>query len=44
MLHGWFLAGVMLMAAITGFGRLYEGPDGEPVRAAPMRPAAEAVD
>ena len=27
--HGWFLAGIMLIAAITGFGRIYEGPDGE---------------
>ncbi len=27
-LHGWFLAGVMLLAAITGFGRRYEAPDG----------------
>ncbi len=27
-LHGWFLAAVMLMAAITGFGRTYEAPDG----------------
>ena len=28
-LHGWFLAGIMLLAAITGFGRTYEGPHGE---------------
>ena len=27
-LHGWFLAIVMLAAAITGFGRRYEAPDG----------------
>jgi Na+/H+ antiporter NhaC len=27
--HGWFLAGIMLLAAITGLGRIYEGPDGE---------------
>jgi len=27
-LHGWFLAGVMLIAALTGFGRTYEAPDG----------------
>ena len=27
-LHGWFLAGVMLLAAITGFGRTYEAADG----------------
>ena len=32
MLHGWFLAGTMLMAEITGFGRMYEAPDGSPVR------------
>ena len=31
-LHGWFLAGIMLMAEITGFGRMYEAPDGSPVR------------
>ena len=31
-LHGWFLAGMMLMAEITGFGRMYEAPDGSPVR------------
>ncbi len=43
-LHGWFLAGVMLMAAITGFGRIYEGADGKPVREAPMLAAAEAAD
>jgi Na+/H+ antiporter NhaC len=34
-LHGWFLALVMLMAAITGFGRRYEGPDGKPVKSLP---------
>lgn len=27
-LHGWFLAAVMLMAALTGFGRTYEAADG----------------
>ena len=27
-LHGWFLAAVMLIAAITGFGRTYETADG----------------
>jgi Na+/H+ antiporter NhaC len=31
-LHGWFLALVMLLAAISGFGRRYEGPDGKPVK------------
>ena len=34
-LHGWFLALVMLIAAITGFGRRFEGPDGEPVKTPP---------
>lgn len=33
--HGWLLAAVMLIAAITGFGRTYEGPDGEEVREPP---------
>ncbi|MEM9386350.1 MAG: Na+/H+ antiporter NhaC family protein [Pseudomonadota bacterium] len=36
-LHGWFLAAVMLVAAVTGFGRIYTGANGEPVR---DRPAA----
>jgi Na+/H+ antiporter NhaC len=31
-LHGWFLALVMLLAAISGFGRRFEGPDGKPVK------------
>lgn len=34
-LHGWLLAAVMLMAAITGFGRAYIGPNGEPVKVRP---------
>lgn len=34
-LHGWFLAAVMLVSAITGFGRRYEGPDGQPVKEPP---------
>ncbi len=34
-LHGWFLAGVMLLAAITGFGRRYEAADGSPTRTPP---------
>ena len=33
--HGWLLTGIMLMAAITGFGRRYEGPDGEELLEAP---------
>ena len=33
--HGWLLAGIMLLAALTGFGRTYEGPDGEPVKEPP---------
>jgi Na+/H+ antiporter NhaC len=40
-LHGWFLALVMLLAAITGFGRLYEADDGSPTKIAPAsEPAA----
>jgi Na+/H+ antiporter NhaC len=34
-LHGWFLAAVMLIAAITGFGRTYEAPDGSQTKVAP---------
>jgi Na+/H+ antiporter NhaC len=34
-LHGWFLALVMLIAAISGFGRRFEGPDGKPVKSPP---------
>ncbi len=34
-LHGWFLAAVMLLAAITGFGRRYEAPDGSESRTPP---------
>lgn len=34
-LHGWFLAAVMLMAAITGFGRTYEAPDGSETKTPP---------
>ncbi|MCZ6695008.1 MAG: hypothetical protein O7A63_00570 [Acidobacteria bacterium] len=34
-LHGWFLAGIMLLAAITGFGRRYEAADGSPTRTPP---------
>ncbi len=34
-LHGWFLALLMLIAAITGFGRIFEGPNGEPVKEDP---------
>ena len=34
-LHGWFLAILMLVVAITGFGRIYEGPDGKPVKERP---------
>ncbi len=33
--HGWLLAVVMLTAAATGLGRIYEGPDGKPVKALP---------
>jgi len=34
-LHGWFLAAVMLIAAITGFGRTYEAADGSQTKVAP---------
>ncbi|MFQ5878417.1 MAG: Na+/H+ antiporter NhaC family protein [Acidobacteriota bacterium] len=34
-LHGWFLAAIMLVAAITGFGRIYEAADGSPTRVPP---------
>jgi hypothetical protein len=34
-LHGWFLALVMLLAAITGFGRTFEAADGSETKAAP---------
>jgi Na+/H+ antiporter NhaC len=33
--HGWFLAAVMLIAAASGWGRIYEGRDGKPDKAAP---------
>lgn len=34
-LHGWFLAIVMLVAAITGFGRKFEAKDGSPTKTPP---------
>jgi Na+/H+ antiporter NhaC len=34
-LHGWFLALVMLLAAVTGFGRSYEGPGGKQLKSPP---------
>lgn len=34
-LHGWFLAAVMLIAAITGFGRTYEAADGSETKTPP---------
>ena len=34
-LHGWFLAAVMLLAAITGFGRRYEAADGSETKTPP---------
>ncbi len=34
-LHGWFLALVMLLAAITGFGRRYEAADGSETNTPP---------
>jgi len=33
--HGWLLAAVMAIAAITGFGRRFIGPSGEPVKQLP---------
>lgn len=39
-LHGWFLAGVMLIAALTGLGRTYEAPDGSETRTPPGPNAA----
>lgn len=34
-LHGWFLAAVMLIAAVTGFGRTYEAADGSETKTPP---------
>ena len=34
-LHGWFLAAVMLIAALTGFGRTYEAEDGSQSKTPP---------
>ena len=34
-LHGWFLAILMLIAAMTGFGRRYEAKDGSPTKTPP---------
>ncbi len=34
-LHGWFLAIVMLVAALTGFGRTYEADDGSETKDRP---------
>jgi Na+/H+ antiporter NhaC len=34
-LHGWFLAAVMLIAAVTGFGRTYEASDGSETKTPP---------
>lgn len=36
-LHGWFLAGIMLVAALTGFGRTYEADDGSETKEPPAR-------
>jgi len=40
-LHGWFLALVMLLAAITGFGRMFEAADGSPTPKNPQATQAE---
>jgi Na+/H+ antiporter NhaC len=34
-LHGWFLAAVLLIAALTGFGRTFEAPDGSETKTPP---------
>jgi Na+/H+ antiporter NhaC len=34
--HGWFLLIVMLAAALTGYGRRYEGPNGEELKEPPQ--------
>ena len=39
--HGWFLAGIMLISAVTGFGRIYEGPDGEVLHQPPDEEASD---
>ena len=39
-LHGWFLAAVMLVAALTGFGRTYEAADGSQTRTPPVGPSS----
>jgi len=36
--HGWLLAAVMCIAAISGFGRRFTGPGGKPVKTEPARP------
>jgi Na+/H+ antiporter NhaC len=40
-LHGWFLAAVMLIAALTGFGRTYEADDGTETKVAPESPPSD---
>lgn len=42
-LHGWFLALVMLVAALTGFGRTYEAEDGSETRTPPASPSPAPV-
>jgi Na+/H+ antiporter NhaC len=39
-LHGWFLAAVMLIAALTGFGRTYEAADGSQTKVPPQNQSA----
>ncbi|MFQ5548945.1 MAG: Na+/H+ antiporter NhaC family protein [Woeseia sp.] len=39
-LHGWFLAAVMLIAALTGFGRTYEASDGSESKTPPEGPSS----
>lgn len=32
-IYGWAFLLILLVSAITGFGRIYEGENGEPVKA-----------
>lgn len=41
-LRGRFLATVMVIAALTGYGRTYEGPDVEQLREPPFDVRCEA--
>jgi Na+/H+ antiporter NhaC len=43
-LHGWFLAAVMIIAALTGFGRTYEAEDGSQTKVPPDLPGSRSDD